>query len=271
MVKIPIDKPQEIKVDYAGRILSKDELKAVVKEVNQSEKDFYGVGVLDRPVKIRNGELTYDLINGRELINVLMNEAILVNGVVIKKFPGVYVSTRDEKEKALEAGLDHTGICSYDSLCLGGIDLTGRRLGGRELDFASRLVRVLNENGSDVDLVSLQKRVEREPALIPMAYLRLERDGNFGFHYSICPKGNEIIFDKKLKQGVRFDKAESKTGLPIFGRQGARAFYSNHIGLQGVCLNGRLDIVLSSGDEPNMNDSYLSRIVLTDTREASRD
>ena len=254
MVDIPISELRKVKVDYAGKILTAEELRGVVEEVNRrAESDFYGVRVLNAPVKINDdGELAIVPIDG----------TILVNDVVRRNFPGVYVSTRAEKEKALREGLEHEGVYSYDSLCVGGVDFSGNRLGGRELDFDCRLAKIIGN-----DLNDLGKRVKDTPALVQMANLGLEPDKNYGFHYSVDFNAS-VIFDGRLKQEGMFNECDFERGLPVFKDCGVRSSYPNQGKLQGVSLDGGLGLV---ADGVGWSLAYCdSRVVLTDTREASR-
>jgi len=257
MVKVPIAQPTMVDVDYAQNILSGDELRAVVGEVNQrAKKDFYGAHVLDSSMLIEGGVLKITPING----------TILFGQVVSKNFPGVYVSTRAEVEKALREGLDHNGVYSYDSLCLGGVDYSGKRLNGRDLDFACRLMK-FDENLKD--LSCLKGVVSKEPALVPISKLSLEADRNLGFHYAISPDaGDLIVYDKRLKQNGKFNETDFGRGLPVFGSDGKRQMYPNQGMLRGVCLDGVLGLVAGVCDWAFAGCG--SRVVLTDTREASR-
>jgi len=252
MVKIPIDKPQMVNVDYAGKILTPEELKAVVGEVNDGVKrDFEGMGVLDKPVEINeDGEVCYVPING----------TILFGNVVSNHFPGVYVSTRAEKERAIKDGLSFEGVYSYDSLCLGGVDLGGGRLNGRELDFACRLMRH-SKLEKKAGIVGFQERVLEAPALIPMSGIFIEPDKDYGLHFAINPK-TQVVYDKGLKQGGNFDDCDFKTGVPILG-QGGRTFYPNKGNLAGVGVGGG-GVLADDGSWSNSGCN--SRVVLTDTR-----
>lgn len=258
MVKVPVKQPRMVNVDYAHKVLSADELRAVVDEVNQrAGKDFYGANVLDSPMIIQDGVLRITPING----------TILFGQVVSKNFPGVYVSTRAEVERALQEGLDHQGVYSYDSLCLGGVDYSGKRLNGRDLDFACRLMGV---DKKLKDLSCLDSVVSKEPALVPISKVSLEADRNLGFHYAISPDlEGSLIYDKRLKQKGNFNETDFERGLPIFDGNCKRIIFPNDGVLRGVYLDDGLGLGAVGGSWAIADCN--SRVVLTDTREASRD
>ena len=249
MVLIPIQKVEKVNVGYAG-----EKHKDVVDEVNRIVKeDFKGVSVLDREMEIdSNGNVTYTPIYG----------TILLNQVLRERFPGSYVSTHAEKERALTNGLKGEGVYSYDSLCLGGFDLYGI-----DLDFAGRLVSVLREQGEKIDLEILREKIKEEPAMIGIRDLSLRPDETYGL--VIVPRLDaKVYFDSRLKQEGSFNEVDFERGLPSKFGEGNRRFYPSKGKLQGVCLDDELDVDASDGD---WSLSYCdSRVVVTETAEGSR-
>lgn len=252
MAKVPVQTVKYNDVDFLSGGLARE----VAKEVNAISKEEFesnGVTVLDRPLEVnRDEQLTYVPINGTLLVNR-----------VLRKNGNSYVSTRSEKERALEAQepLNHKGVYSYDSYCLGGFNPD---ISDRDSLLASRLVHILRnmENGEPkLTLSELQKRVSQTPMLIQMRDLDLTFDKTYGV--VIVPYNNEIkdfSFDARWKTAGNFYNAD-ENGLPILDRNGTRTLYKNHGSGRGVCLGIDLFVYAYGSD---WSGSYgCSRVVRT--------
>ncbi|MFH1451951.1 MAG: hypothetical protein ABIF88_02120, partial [archaeon] len=163
-----------------------------------------------------------------------------------------------------ENGLSWENVYSYDSLCVGGVDFSGERLSGRELDFNVRLMKLLRERGefSGMGLLELEKLLTENPALVKIDDLSLVPDSGYGFRYEISSDA-KVVLDKRLKEDGRFNEVDGN-GLPNFCEDGKRNFYANQGRLQGVCV-GEVGGLCANGG--SCSDSYSrSRVVLTDSR-----
>ncbi|MFH1452044.1 MAG: hypothetical protein ABIF88_02630 [archaeon] len=260
MVKIPKENPEMIEVDYAGKILGREELEEVARTVNKmAREDFYGAKVLGRNIEVgaNNGDLVYTSING----------TILVGQVVRDMFPGVGIANRAQKERAYENGLSWEDVYSYDSLSVGGVDLSGEKLKGREFDFDVRLRELLKRRLGNFDGKSMEELecllLER-PALVKIDDLSLRPDENYGFVYQINPQA-EIILDGRLKQRGSFNGTDNY-GLPNFCEDGKRDFFPNLLGrLLGVYVDDDGGLYAFDDDVWSLSGSR-SRVVLTDSR-----
>ncbi|MFH1452112.1 MAG: hypothetical protein ABIF88_02985, partial [archaeon] len=163
-----------------------------------------------------------------------------------------------------ENGLSWENVYSYDSLCVGGVDFSGERLSGRELDFNVRLMKLLREREqySGEDLQDLERLLRERPALVKIDDLSLVPDSGYGFRYEISPDA-KVVLDKRLKSDGKFNEVDGN-GLPNFCEDGKRNFYANQGRLQGVCVGGggRLYANVVSWSRSDSR----SRVVLTDSR-----